>query len=127
MQRSSDTLGYIFAVNDVKLELPCNANSPDKGRDGTVFIMSTENDYIHFVGTFDQLADFASDMLAKLFTWPAVTGHSDWFGPEDQAWLMEGIKNANRSEDDRIEVDGNSGGSGERARVGSGDQERQDV
>jgi len=81
----------VSAAGNSEFELPELVDGDPVDRDKTRFYVSTADHGLAVFGTFDEIIDFASAILASMYSWPLVTGRTDWFTAEDSATIREGL------------------------------------
>ena len=76
------------AVDVVALEGLCRAEvftQIDETRTGTLLIVPTVKSRLVFLGTPDQLLDFASAILGSVYSWIIASGHYGWLADRQPA------------------------------------------
>jgi len=51
-------------------------------KEATLLAVPTRDDALCITGTFDELLTFAAELMRAVYSWPLVTGHSEWLGDE---------------------------------------------
>ena len=74
----------------------------------TVLAVSTKDDALCLVGTYEQLLAFAAEIMRTVYSWPIITGHVDWLG--DEVTFTDGKVHADATE--RVNARGRGQGVG---------------
>lgn len=69
----------------------------EPSRKYSVFSVETTDHALAIAGTMDELIDFASAILGRVYSWPLVNHHSDWFDEVDNEMLGKAVSNGNGS------------------------------
>lgn len=77
-----------------KIAVPIS--DPPFDRDRTLFHLISEDEQLSFIGTYDQILNYASDMVQKVWSWAITSHHYDWFGTEVKSTEQEVDGNGNR-------------------------------
>jgi hypothetical protein len=77
---------------DLRLE-----STGEPSRKYSVFSVETTDHALAITGTMDELIDFASAILSRVYSWPLVNHHSDWFDEADNEMLGKAVSNGNGS------------------------------
>jgi hypothetical protein len=102
---SSNPILVTVQVNEAgKFMIPVPVNGDDLDKESTLFHLLSEDNGISLLGTFDQLIDFASDIMQKVWSWSLVSGHSDWIGTDTPPIQKEAIADGSESRDGRVEA-----------------------
>ncbi len=83
MNSKDKILVTISAANQAPMMFPIPVGAERDSREKTIFHMSSQDGVVNILGTYDEILDFASGIMAKMFSWPLMTGHSDWFNDVD--------------------------------------------
>lgn len=51
-------------------------------KEETLFALPTKDDALCITGTYDELLNFATRIMQAVYSWPLVTGHTEWLGDE---------------------------------------------
>jgi len=71
----------------------------DDSRDSTIFLVAEESESFSILGTFDQIIDFATAIMAEAYTWILTNNRGDWLTGEDQAMIREAAGDGSNTED----------------------------
>lgn len=66
--------------------------SKEEARDTTALHITTCAEAIGFIGTMDELLDFATAMEHQVYMWAIKNGHSDWIGQRHERTEKEGAR-----------------------------------
>jgi hypothetical protein len=77
---------------DLRLE-----STGEPSRQYSVFSVETTDHALAIAGTMDELIDFASAILGRVYSWPIVNHHNDWFDEADNQILGKAVSNGNGS------------------------------
>jgi hypothetical protein len=77
---------------DLRLE-----STGEPSRSISMFSVETMDHALAIVGTMDDLIDFASAILGRVYSWPLMNHHADWFDEADNEMLGKVMNNGNGS------------------------------
>jgi hypothetical protein len=77
-----------------KMAVP--VSDPPYDRNTTLFHLVSQDESLSFIGTYDQILDYAADMVQKVWSWAITSHHHDWFGTEHKSTEQEAGSNGNR-------------------------------
>jgi hypothetical protein len=80
MSYSGNLLITVDLSDPVRFAIPVPIDEEPLDRATTKFHMVSEGQAISFLGTYDQILDFAAEIGQKAMSWPIVTGHMEWIG-----------------------------------------------
>src|SRR5690349_2063800 len=68
-------------------------------RHDVILAVESYDQELSFAGTFDDLVDFGAAILAAVYAWPILHGHSDWLGelvrPQSDRSMTDDTENGN--------------------------------
>lgn len=70
----------IDAGIDYKLPVPYVISGDGIDKSATVFLMADRDKGLSVIGTFDEILEFASSIIASMYTWPISMGRNEWLG-----------------------------------------------
>lgn len=89
MSYSNNLLVTIAARHMGPMALPVPLDDTDMQRETSVFHLVSESSQLSIVGTFDDIIEFATDIMVKMMTWPIVTQHREWLTEADMLITRE--------------------------------------
>lgn len=86
MQRSSEHMIVTIDAKDfAEFGRPVVERENGYERSQTVFSLEAENGCLGMVGTFDEILAMAAGIVTAMYSWPLVSGHSEWFDASPEA------------------------------------------
>jgi DNA-binding transcriptional ArsR family regulator len=86
----SNSLLVTIAARQIGLmSLPMPIDEGEQNRETSMFHLVSESSQLSIVGTFDEIIEFATDIMVKMMTWPIVTQHREWLTEADMVITRE--------------------------------------
>jgi hypothetical protein len=72
----------IFATDFGQLTARCIDRGPSADRDKDAFLVEAADQSVGICGSYDDLLEFAAALMAAVYSWPLLHGHSDWLNDQ---------------------------------------------
>jgi len=80
MPFSTDYIVTVDTKNAPKFRVAVPISDPPLRRNTTLFHVIAEDDRLSFIGTYDQIIEYATSLMHGMYGWAVLNRHSEWFG-----------------------------------------------